>query len=113
MAIGVLFGPGLLLIGGSLTPAKPGIRSPDGKQIACLLRDNRWAYQSLVTLSNDEGRMWEKIKSLEDDPGGHYCYTAIDFVGDHVLLAYCAGQRDSGGLATTQITRFSLEWLYR
>ena len=66
-----------------------------------------------VAISRDEAKTWEKIKTLEDDPGGHYCYTAIEFVGDHVLLAYCAGQRDSGGLATTQITRFSLEWLCR
>jgi len=66
-----------------------------------------------VAISRDEAKTWEKVKTLEDDPGGHYCYTAIEFVGDHVLLAYCAGQRDSGGLAPTQITRFSLDWLYR
>ena len=65
-----------------------------------------------VAISRDEGRTWEKIKTLQDDPGGHYCYTAIHFVGDHVLLAYCAGQRRSGGLNLTQITRFSLDWLY-
>ena len=65
-----------------------------------------------VALSRDEGRTWENVKTLEDDPGGHYCYTAIEFVGDHVLLAYCAGQRQTGGLALTQITRFSLDWLY-
>jgi sialidase-1 len=65
-----------------------------------------------VAISRDEGRTWEKVKTLEDDPGGHYCYTAIEFVGDHVLLAYCAGQRQTGGLRCTQITRFSLDWLY-
>ena len=55
----------------------------------------------------------EKIKTLEDDPGGWYCYTAVMFVGDGVLLGHCAGQRKTGGLALTQITRFSLDWLYR
>ena len=65
-----------------------------------------------VAISRDEGKTWEKIKVLEDDPGGHYCYTAIKCVGDHVLLAYCAGQRATGGLRLTQITRLSLEWLY-
>ena len=65
-----------------------------------------------VGVSRDDGMTWEKVKRLEDDPGGHYCYTAVEFVGDHVLLAYCAGQRESGGLSTTQITRFSLDWLY-
>ena len=64
-----------------------------------------------VAVSRDEGKTWENIHVLEDDPGGHYCYTAVEFIGDHVLLAYCAGQRATGGLALTQITRFSLEWL--
>ena len=66
-----------------------------------------------VAISRDEGGTWEHVKTLEDDPGGHYCYTAIEFVGDHVLLAYCAGQRQTGGLRLTQITRFGLDWLYQ
>ncbi|NQT16045.1 MAG: exo-alpha-sialidase [Planctomycetes bacterium] len=67
-----------------------------------------------VALSRDEGRTWEKIKTLEDDPFGWYCYTAVDFLDDHVLLGHCAGiRKTTGGLATTQITRFSLDWLYK
>ena len=70
-----------------------------------------------VAISRDEGKTWEKIKNIEDDANGWYCYTAIGFVGDHVLLAHCAGQRDLtknlGGLETTQITRFSVDWLYK
>ena len=65
-----------------------------------------------VAISRDEGKTWEKTKTLEDDPNGWYCYTAMDFVGDHVLLGHCAGDRRNGGLNTTQITRFSLDWLY-
>ena len=66
-----------------------------------------------VAVSRDEGRSWQHVKTLEDDPDGWYCYTAVEFVGDHVLLAHCAGNRKTtGGLATTQITRFPLEWLY-
>ena len=66
-----------------------------------------------VAVSRDEGRTWQHVKTLEDDPDGWYCYTAVEFVGDHVLLAHCAGNRKTtGGLATTQITRFPLEWLY-
>lgn len=64
-----------------------------------------------VAVSRDEGRTWEKVKMLEDDPNGWYCYTAVDFVDNHVLLGHCAGNRRTGGLATTQITRFSLDWL--
>jgi hypothetical protein len=67
----------------------------------------------LVTrISQDEGQTWIRPKVLEDDPGGWYCYTAIHFEDDAVLLSYCAGQRETGGLNTTQITRFPVAWLY-
>ena len=67
----------------------------------------------LVTrISQDEGQTWIKPRVLEDDPGGWYCYTAIHFIEDAVLLGHCAGQRATGGLNTTQITRFPVEWLY-
>ncbi len=66
-----------------------------------------------LAISRDEGNTWEKIKTLEADPLGWYCYTAIDFENDHVLLAYCAGdRRKESGLATTHITRLSLDWVY-
>lgn len=66
-----------------------------------------------AAISKDEGRTWQNVKTLEDDPDGWYCYTAIHFQGDHVLLGHCAGNRPKGtGLAVTQITRFSLDWLY-
>ena len=66
-----------------------------------------------VAVSRDEGRSWEKVKTLEDDPHGWYCYTAVCFVGKDVLLGHCAGDRRKNGLATTQITRFSVDWLYK
>jgi hypothetical protein len=53
-------------------------------------------------------KTWEKTKVLEDNPTGWYCYTAVEFVGEHILLAHCAVDRRTGGLNTTQITRFSL-----
>jgi hypothetical protein len=65
-----------------------------------------------VAVSRDEGRTWENPKTLEDDLYGWYCYTAVHFTGDHVLLAHCAGDRRTGGLNTTQITRFPVKWLY-
>jgi len=40
---------------------EPGaIRSPDGGQIALLLRENSRKYNSFVVFSNDEGRTWTK-----------------------------------------------------
>jgi predicted neuraminidase len=66
-----------------------------------------------LAISKDDGKSWEKIKSIESHPNGWYCYTAIEFVGDHVLLAHCAGDRvKSIGLATTQITRLNYDWIY-
>lgn len=66
-----------------------------------------------AAVSRDEGQTWEKVKTLEDDPGGWYCYTAIEFVGHRVLLAHCAGQQKTGGLNLTQITHFAVDWLYQ
>lgn len=44
---------------------EPGyVRSPDGKQIAVLLRENRRVKNSHVIFSNDEGATWTKPKEL-------------------------------------------------
>jgi len=66
-----------------------------------------------AAISRDEGQTWERVKTLEDDPGGWYCYTAIEFVGDRVLLGHCAGRQSTGGLNFTQITVFPVDWLYQ
>lgn len=67
-----------------------------------------------LAISKDEGKTWEKVKSVESDPAGWYCYTAIDFTKDHILLAHCAGDtKTNNGLSTTQITRLSLDWIYK
>jgi sialidase-1 len=66
-----------------------------------------------IALSQDDGEHWIQMKTLEDDPNSWYCYTAIAFAGDQVLLAHCAGDsRDNTGLNTLQITRVPIEWLY-
>lgn len=44
---------------------EPGaIRSPDGKQIAVLLRENSRKHNSFVTFSDDEGRTWSQPREL-------------------------------------------------
>ncbi len=65
-----------------------------------------------VALSKDDGKTWSSVRTLEDDANGWYCYTAMDFIDGHVLLAHCAGDRRTGGLNLTQITRFPIGWLY-
>ena len=67
-----------------------------------------------IAISKDEGETWEKVKNIEDEPEGWYCYTAIHFTGNHVLLGHCAGNTgERTKLAPEQITRLSLEWIYR
>ena len=67
-----------------------------------------------VAISKDEGKSWSKTKTIEYDPAGWYCYTAIEFIDDHVLLAHCAGDtRIGSGLATTHVTRLTLDWIYK
>jgi len=65
-----------------------------------------------VAVSRDEGQTWEHVKTLNQDPDGWYCYTAMEFVGDRVLLGHCAGDSKVGGLNRTQVTSFPVEWLY-
>lgn len=61
-------------------------------------------------ISRDEGRTWVDAFSLETEEGrGGYCYTAIHFVEDTVLLAYCAGMpEDRSPLARLKIRKVKL-----
>jgi hypothetical protein len=44
---------------------EPGlVRSPDGKQVAVLLRENRRKHNSFVVLSDDEGKTWTAPREL-------------------------------------------------
>ena len=62
----------------------------------------------VAALSSDEAKSWPRRVVLLDSPRGHYCYTAIHFVGDDVMLAHCDGTPEEGGLSCTSITRFPL-----
>ncbi|MDP7302240.1 MAG: sialidase family protein, partial [Pirellulaceae bacterium] len=61
-----------------------------------------------AAVSKDEGGTWEHVQNLGTDPQGWYCYTAIEFIDDHVLLAHC----EYPGLNSLQITRVPISWLY-
>jgi predicted neuraminidase len=65
-----------------------------------------------VAISQDEGKTWVKRKNLRDDPAGWYCYTAIAFVRDHVLLAYNAGGAGLPRLSRMELARFPVSFLY-
>ena len=67
-----------------------------------------------VAISRDDGQSWQNVKTIEDDPNGWYSYTAIHFAGDHVLLSHGNGHwPEANLLATTQIVRLPIDWLYK
>ncbi len=50
---------------------EPGIfRSPDGKQLAVLLRENRRVKNSHIIFSNDEGKTWTEPREVPDSLSG-------------------------------------------
>lgn len=82
----------------------------DHEGIAPELRGKR---TPLVTkLSSDGGQTWHHRRVLEDDPDGWYCYTAMLFAGEDMVLGYCAGNSEIGGLNLLQVTRVPVAWLY-
>src|SRR5690606_38917511 len=44
-----------------------------------------------IAISKDDGKTWQKVKNIEIDPDGWYCYMGIHFDKKNVLLSYCAG----------------------
>jgi Neuraminidase (sialidase) len=66
----------------------------------------------VVAVSTDGGKTWPQAKPIEEDPDGWYCYTAIHFTDDAVLLAYCAGDSKIGGLNRLRIRRISFDTLF-
>ncbi|WP_037248365.1 exo-alpha-sialidase [Rhodopirellula baltica] len=61
-----------------------------------------------AAISKDDGKTWQNIQNVGTDPEGWYCYTAIEFVDDHVLLAHCEYPR----LNSLQLTRVPVSWFY-
>jgi sialidase-1 len=60
-----------------------------------------------IAISKDEGKSWEHIKTIENHPDRSFCYTAIHFVDNHILLGYF-----DWGTTQITITRLSIDWLY-
>jgi sialidase-1 len=61
-----------------------------------------------IAFSKDEGKTWLNNKILENNPEGSYCYPAIHYVDNEVLLSYY----DWSTLGTT-ILKFNSDWIYR
>jgi sialidase-1 len=67
----------------------------------------------VAAISSDDGQSWPLRKILENDPQGAYCYTAIHFTSDAVLLAYLDFRTLSHGKNGNclRIRRLTLDWL--
>jgi hypothetical protein len=63
-----------------------------------------------VALSNDGGRTLGKAKVIADGPDGGFCYIAAEWVGERLLLGYCA-HKSRWGLQTTPVTVVERGWV--
>lgn len=65
-----------------------------------------------VAISKDEGKSWIHRQNLLDHPDGWYCYTAIHFAGDAVLLGFVSGGAGLAGLSKTDLARIPVKAIY-
>jgi len=74
-----------------------------------------WMRTPLVTaISTNEGKSWKHHLVIEDTPDHGYCYTAIHFVDDAVMLAYCAGGASTKlPLDRLRVRRLTIDELYQ
>jgi len=103
------------------SPASPASikRMPGSADLLALYNDHsgRFAFPKgkrsplVAAISSDGGKTWPRRKLLEPDQAGWYCYTAIHFTEDAVLLAYCAGDAKVGHLNRLRLRRVGLDWL--
>ena len=85
---------------GRFEPHEPTPESWGRTPLACAVGDSR------------TGETWTNHKVLEDDPERGFCYIAVHFTDDAVLLAYCAGGKPTTSvLDTLRIRRVSLDWI--
>jgi photosystem II stability/assembly factor-like uncharacterized protein len=64
----------------------------------------------VLAVSKDDGSTWADYRIVESQEDHGYCYTAIHFLEDSVLLGYCAGgPEDKSCLAKLRIRRIPLD----
>lgn len=62
----------------------------------------------VAAISRDNGETWPVATVIEPDPNGLFCYTAIHFTQDAVLLSYYAGSNSITDRGDQRIRRISL-----
>ena len=103
------------------SPASPASikRLPGSSDLLALYNDHsgRFPFPKgkrsplVAAISSDGEETWPRRRLVEDDQAGWYCYTAIHFTEEAVLLAYCAGDPKVGHLNRLRLRRVSFDWL--
>ena len=60
-----------------------------------------------IAISKDEGKTWINEKTLEDNPEGSFCYPAVIYLDNEILLSYF-----NWTTVGSTIIRFDVNWLY-
>ncbi len=67
-----------------------------------------WRTPLVLAFSTDEGVTWERHMLLEDSPTHGYCYIAMHFTADALLLGYCCGGDGTSVLQDACIRKITL-----
>lgn len=106
-----------------ISPVSPAsiARIPSTNDLIIIWNNNKGENESTkeyrtpynLAISKDEGQSWDLVKTIESNTDGMYCYTAIHFIDNHLLLSHSAGSMSKGtGLSVLHVTRLSLKWIY-
>lgn len=66
-----------------------------------------------VAISEDDGKTWTHAQNILSDPNGCYCYTAISFVHNQVLLGFSTREKNLPCLSEIELLQFPIKSLYQ
>ncbi len=106
---------------GLVSPLSPATieRLPATGDLLCVYNDHSGVHEFpagrrtplCLAISRDDGATWSRSELLEDDPDGWYCYTSMTFAAGRVVLSYCAGDSQVGGLNRLKVIALNEEEL--
>ncbi|WP_395744339.1 FAD-dependent oxidoreductase [Prosthecobacter sp.] len=96
---GLTWSPWRILVDlGDLKPCEPEVvRSPDGKQLLCLIRENIRTEPAHFITSDDEGKSWSSVKALPQGLHGDR-HKAVYAPDGRLVICF----RDTGSKSTTK-----------
>jgi sialidase-1 len=69
-----------------------------------------------AAISKDDGKTWQHIKNLDEDPAHTYAYTSIEFLKDRALFTYYAGPQQGvrgEGRWSLKLKAAPIDWFYK